>query len=530
MLWRVALCSCNETLPVDAAAVQRALGLDEAPERFDRLPRDQIHRFMDWLGRERPDRVVVGCCAPAELIREAASAAGVAPSVVDVVNLREGCFWMHPDPVTASAKAARLLRAAMRTAVTTRPVSGIPVKVGTTVLIASDSPAGIALAHRLGALARPILILDERSSRFDGERARALPWKVNWGRVVKVDGALGAFRVTVEHQQPIDLRACIYCERCVPVCHTSAISHGLRLRMELCDQCGDCLEACAHVGAIKIPRAEREAISAGQVVVIGSDGIHVADGRRARTGHHRLVEPSPADLDALSLKILGLVGEFQKPAYVHYDPHTCAGGAAGRQACGRCVPACPYDAIARDPREPLRVMVDLAGCEGCGACVAVCPTSSLTFADPAPAVVDARLRALLAPLPGAPAAPLVVAYHCPEQGASTLDDAGRARRSFSPSVLPMSMACLRHVSEADLLTAFRYGAAGVALVGCEACPHGERQALLDRLAVVKIVLEAFGLGGDRVQMITGEPVEAVAGLGRFAAALAPSPVRWDGDG
>ncbi|MGH7314473.1 MAG: hydrogenase iron-sulfur subunit, partial [Candidatus Rokuibacteriota bacterium] len=458
MRWGVALCSCNATLPVDSEAVRRALDLDTVPECFDCLPHDQRQGFMDWMGRERPDRVVVGCCAPAELVREAAGAGGVPPTAVDVLNLREGCFWVHPDQATANAKAARLLRAAMRTVPTAPPASGIPVKVGTTVLIAGDSPAGVALARRLGTLARPLLILDER-------------------RVVKVDGALGAFRVTV--QRPID---------------------------------------------------EREVITAGQVVLISGDGDGATDRRPARTGYHRVAEPSAAELDALSLRILGLIGDFQKPAYVRYDPYTCAGGASGHQACGRCVTACPYDAVTRNPDEPLRVVVDHAACEGCGSCVAVCPTSSLTFTDPPTALLDARLRALLAPMPGAPSAPLVVAYHCPEQGAAAFEDAGRARRPYPPTVLPVPMACLRHVSDADLLTAFRYGAAGVGLIGCEACPHGERQVLLDRLAVVRTVLDAFGLGGDRIHVIAGAPIEAMAALERFTAALPPSPVRWEGDG
>jgi ferredoxin len=297
-------------------------------------------------------------------------------------------------------------------------------------------------------------------------------------RVVKVDGALGAFRVTVEHQRPV---------------------------------------------------GRREVITAGQVVVIeADDGV---PGRRpARTGYHRVAEPSAAELDRLSLRIVDLIGDFEKPAYVRYDPLTCAGGASGHQACGRCVSACPYDAVSRKPDEPLRVAVDHAACEGCGACVAVCPTSSLTFTEPPTALLDVRLRALLAPVAGAPSAPLIVAYHCPEDGAAAFADAGQARRPYPPGVLPVPMACLRHVSEADILSAFRYGAAGVGLIGCEACPHGERQALHDRLTLVRTVLDAFGLGGDRVHVVTGPPMEAMAALERFTAALSPSPVRWEGDG
>jgi ferredoxin len=473
--WRVALCSCDETLPVDPQPLREALGLDALPERFARLPHEQRQRFVDWLKDERPDRLVVGCCASADLVREAAGAAGLPPTAVDVLNLRERCFWAHPDQAAANAKAARLLRATMHT-VPTAPPAEIPVRVGPIVLVAGASPAAVALARRLGAVAQPVLVLDERSSAFDDA---ALPWRVYRGRVVKVEGALGAFQVTAEHRPRL------------------------------------------------VPRVTREVIAAPQVVMIGGEAA--ADGRPARTGHYRVGELSPADVDALAARILDHIGDFHKPTYVRYDASTCAGGAAGHQTCGRCVTACPYEVVARDPANPARITVDHAACEGCGACVAVCPTSSLTFTEPPTALLDARLRALLAPVPGVASEPLVVAYHCPEQGAAAFDEAGRARRSYPSTVLPVAMACLRHVSDADMLSAFRYGAAGVALVGCDACPHGERQALLDRVAVARTVLEAFGLGG-RIQLIAGAPVEATAALERFTAGLGPSPVQWTGDG
>lgn len=528
MSWTVVLCGCNKTLGWEPRAIQRALDLAASPVVYQRLPRDEIHGLIDRLGRGDVERLLIGCCGPAELFREVAGAAGLDPAKVAVVNPREQCFWVHPDPAEANQKAARLLRATMRLAAPAAPTPPMPVKVGPTVLIATDSPAGLDLARRLGEVARPVVILDERSAAFDGDFIHPLPWKVQWGSVAAVDGSLGNFRVTVARTQPLDLGACIHCQRCVPVCHTAAISQGLRLRMDRCDQCGDCLTACADVGAIKIPRDEREVLRADQVVVVTANG---APATTARTGYHLLRSPAAGDVDGLAWKIFGLIGDFQKSQYVHYESDICAGGAANHQACGLCIPACPYHAIDRNPKEPLRVQVDLPVCEGCGACVSACPTSALTFTDPPPAAVEIRLRALLSPLDGErreSREPLVVAFHCPEQGAQALGEAGRLHRAYPASVLPVPMACLRHVSDADMLTAFRWGAAGVALVGCEHCPHGERELLHQKIDVARTMLEAFGLGGDRIHLVSGEGVEVVAALGRFAAAVSPTPVVADG--
>jgi len=344
-----------------------------------------------------------------------------------------------------------------------------------------------------------------------------------------VEGSLGDFRVTIERTQPLNLDTCVYCRRCIPVCHTSAISDGLRLRLDLCDQCGDCLKACEQVRAIKIPRQEKELIRADQVVVVTSDGAPEVS---PRTGYHLLRSPSRGDMDGVAWKIFSQFGEFRKPEYVAYNTETCAGGAANHEGCGICIPVCPYHAISRDAKNRLRILVDAQACEGCGACVSACPTSSLTFTDPPPVDLYARMAALLAPLPSRPQVePLVLAFHCPEEGQRALADAGRLRLRYPPTVLPVPMACLRHVSEANMLAAFRLGAGGVALVGCKSCPHGERELLSGKLALARSILDAFCVGGHRIGLITGGAGEAramVEALDGFVSSLGPAPIRWDG--
>lgn len=237
-------------------------------------------------------------------------------------------------------------------------------------------------------------------------------------------------------------------------------------------------------------------------------------------------------MDGVAWKVFSLMGEFAKPQYVAYTPETCAGGAANHESCGICIPACPYHAIGRDPNNRLRVLVDREACEGCGACISACPTSSLTFTDPHPATLYGRMAALLAPLPGHPQGdPPVLAFCCPEKGQGALADAGRLRLQYPPSVLPVPVACLRHVSEATILAAFQMGAGGVALLGCESCPHGERELLVQKVAVARSVLDAFQAGGERVRIITGGEGQSpfmLEALERFAGSLGTAPLPWDG--
>jgi ferredoxin len=327
--------------------------------------------------------------------------------------------------------------------------------------------------------------------------------------------------VLVEQSQAIDLETCIACMKCVPVCHTQAISRGLRLRQELCDRCGDCLTACGKVGAIRIPRQEQRVIRTDQVAVLTRSG---APPGPTRTGHHRLVAPTPADVDAAAWRITGLIGEFRKPEQVRYDPDTCAGGGASKEGCGICIASCPYEAI---ERKGLRVVVDHMACEGCGACVGACPTSSLRFTDPSDSDLFRRLAALLEPVPGGLDDRPVIGFHCPEKGGAALEAAGRERLPYPATVLPVAVPCLRYVSEADVLGAFRLGAAGVALLGCAACPHGERRALEVRVETCRAVLDAFGVDGRRIALVTADgcAAEPIARLAEFAAGIGPAPLR-----
>jgi ferredoxin len=82
-----------------------------------------------------------------------------------------------------------------------------------------------------------------------------------------------------------------------------------------------------------------------------------------------------------------------------------------------------------------------------------------------------------------------------------------------------------------MLAAFRLGAAGVALLGCESCPHGERELLYQKLDFAKFTLDAFALGAERLRLITvaeGAEADTVATLTRFAESLPLTALRWDG--
>ena len=468
--WGLFLCNCRQTLAIDPQKIDCPI-----PYVLASHPETDVHEFVALAKRERFERVLISCCAAPELFDEAlGSGDGVVPKV-HFANLKEPCFQVHPDSEQAYDKAARMLRAAVRSAEVQAEPTYNPLMAGGRVLIASDTPQGLQLAARLQDVAQPFGVVTED---FPVADTSALT-RVYRGRVVDVKGRLGDFQVRIE-------------------------------------------EGSAPDGSIR-------ELQADQVVIFSHNG---APAVKSRTGCYLLSESAASDLDDLAARIRDLIGDFLKTVHVGYHADTCAGGAAGQEACGRCITACPYDAIGRDGDNPLRIQVDHMACEGCGACVSACPTSALRYTDLSSREFYTRLATLLESLPGQrDVGRPVILFHCGEQGRRVLDEAGRLSRSYPASVLPVEVPCLRYVSEANMLAAFRLGAAGVGLLGCETCPHGERELLHQNIDFCRLTLEAFGLGAERLQLMTaaeGTETVAIEHVAHLAETVPTAPIVRDG--
>jgi ferredoxin len=460
--WGLFLCSCRGSLPLNPERLRFPVA--PSPYRRASSPEEDLEAFAAEVRRERPERVLVACCADPWSFSEA-----LRGPKLEFLDLKGFCFAPHPDEARAHAKANRLLRATMdAAALDTAPLR--PLRVGNRVLIVTDGEAGFELGERLEGLDRTLLLL-----AGSGAEAAACRWRSLRGRLLEVRGFLGAFTACVE-----------------------AVQDGRTLRQE---------------------------IEADQIAAVTSDE---APALRPRTGCHVLRRPSALALERLAAAIRDLTGDFLKPEHVAYDASTCAGGSANQQACGLCISACPYDAIDRDPENPLRVRVSHRACEGCGACVSACPTSSLSFTEPSPQTLYRRLASLLAPLPGDGTGNEAILFHCGERGRRALERAGREGLRYAASLLPVEVPCLRFVSDAAILGAFGLGAAGVALLGCAECPHGERRLLFDKLEFCRLVLDAFCPGRDLLRLVAVAPGEEPAALGEltaFAESLPPAAFR-----
>jgi ferredoxin len=465
--WGAFVCTCRGALPIQPERLGK-------PASFTYVTDDPEAGAVEFAAQAKAhgiDRIVASCCMGTEGLK-----AALVTSPVYELDLKHRCFLPHPDPEQAHAKAVRMLHGAMAGAGDAQEIPEHQISIGQRVVLVLDDPAGLPLAAKLEAASRLTVVIPVAQETF----GRADEHRVIWGRLIGLQGRLGELKVNI------------------------AESTGNGRREE-----------------------SLRTITSDHLVWASRAPLPV----KRRTGVHVVAEFTAAEMGRTASDIADLSGDFLKPQPVLYNPDICAGGAAQREACGRCVPACPYNLVSRDPAAPLRIRVDHLACEGCGACVAACPTGALRYGDPSADTVANTVAGMLSAAHGAGGAPPLVVLHCSERGKRAIEADPDAPQTYTAQALPVEIPCLRYASPATILAAFRMGAAGVALLGCEACPHGEREALLGNLALTREILSHCGLGADRLQLITvpdGDPTPALQALDDLAAQLRPSPMRFPG--
>ena len=470
--WGVFLCDCRSTLNMDLQKIGNPASLVVVATN----PEKDIEDFASKADQLELEHVVVGCCAKPLIFEEALQG-----KTLHFLDLKGKCFAPHSNLEQAHTKASKMIEAEIRVSniKAKNPVPVNPLQVGNRVVIYTEFPEGLKLANMLkdmgenGTGGVTLCISSEIEGLGDS------PLLEQRSALVGVEGRLGNFQITLEPD--------------------SKTNGGTQNRFSLV---------------------------ADQLVVLTKAP---PSGVKRRTGIHLLSSTESKILEETATQVRDLVGHFHKPVHLTYDQDICAGGDKGMETCGHCINFCPYDAISRQTENRLRIQVDHLTCEGCGACVSACPTSALQFTEPSPQEIYARMAALLesSKEKQGNVEPPVIVFHCEEMGRKVLETAGEIPLPYSSGVLPVEVPCLRYVSESNMLAAFSLGAAGVGLLGCENCPNGERELLYQKYDFTQLILQHFGLGQERVRIITAEEgleADAIGVVNEFISQLSDAPL------
>ncbi len=120
------------------------------------------------------NRVIVASCSPRmhlDTFRGAVKSAGINPYLLDMVNIREHCSWVHDDPEKATAKTIALIRGAVERARYLEPLTPQSLKVKKSVLVIGGGIAGIYSALELADKGYDVYMV-ERTPSIGGHMAQ----------------------------------------------------------------------------------------------------------------------------------------------------------------------------------------------------------------------------------------------------------------------------------------------------------------------------------------------------------------------
>ena len=521
---KLLVCDCNRTMPLDAKALGVAMHTS--------LCRQEVGQFLTALGE--PEPIIVACTQERALFSELAEQSAkpiVAP--LRFVNIREIAGWTQEAKKSTPKILALLALAELPQA---DPVPVVEFQSQGRLLIIGPAIQALPWAEKLGA-SLDISVLSTEAGLLPLSR----DFPIYSGVVSKLNGYLGQFTVEWNLINPIDPEMCTRCGACVTVCPEEAIDASFQINLERCKSHRACVTACAGIGAIQFARSDT--LRSGEFDLI-MDLRTTPRMPMSQTPQGYLAPGAdPFEQSLAAAKLLGLVGEFEKPKYFVYNEKICAHGRNGVTGCSACIDVCSTAAIQSVFKNGQgQVAVNPNLCMGCGACSTVCPSGAMRYNYPSVPYQGLQLKALsktytteIARANLAASAPtLLLLSHT--AGLQLIESLGRAAHLQAKSyeglpsfVVPLSIENITSTGIDLWLSALSYGFAEVKILLTGSEDPAYRQALAQQAALGNAILQAYGLNLNvpetRISMIEAhssddlETVSKAFGLMRKRGAL-----------
>jgi ferredoxin len=485
---KLLVCDCNRTMPLDAKALGVAMHTS--------LCRQEVGQFLTAL--DEPEPMIVACTQERALFSELAEqSAKPLGAPLRFVNIRELAGWTQEAKKSTPKILALLALAELPQA---DPVPVVEFQSQGRLLIIGPAEQALPWAEKLGA-SLDISVLSTEAGTLPLSRN----FPIYSGVVSKLDGFLGQFTVAWNLINPIDPEMCTRCGACVNACPEDAIDASFQINLERCKSHRACVTACAGIGAIQFERSDT--LRSGEFDLI-MDLRPIPSMPMTQTPQGYLAPGAdPFEQSLAAAKLLGLVGEFEKPKYFVYNEKICAHGRNGVTGCSACIDVCSTAAIQSVFKNGQgQVAVNPNLCMGCGACSTVCPSGAMRYNYPSVPYQGLQLKALsktyateIARVNLAASAPTLL-LHSLGEGLQLLENLGRSAHLQAktyeglPSfVLPLGIENIASAGIDLWLGALSYGFAEVKILLTGNEDPAYCQALEQQAALGNAILQAYGL-------------------------------------